>query len=453
MKINNLLALSNQFNFFLVGFLLCGCNYEVARSLPMQVDGENAVPSRMPEKIELYEITAPGYKSKDENKRECFGRMMFDFSGRVEWPVFFNPNSSNIFNRRFSAGVASAGDEMRVGRVLIAVISSVEGIEKERALRDTPAALDRFLKSRIKETHAYIIELKEKGRKSKDVLKEISEGEEWIKEKEKEIIEDSKNYETFDTGLPNSEGYWTHRSEASDAPERYSVLRAYLTRGEYIYVFESSARMDKPSDKEAHKKEFASTLKKFRTRAPNEIPTDPGVCIPHGFMPDDGRTVVEFKQSLRFADAPGVLYTMETGTVHPRRLKVTPLMAAAHVSINPPPTSEKDEISPVVTQRIGPRVVKIGGVSGEQGGTVLKVDQPGKEPYEIYSVFSGYAGWLGTYVLPYILVEMHTVTKEQAPELKQNPPPFKPSMDRLDLMLKSMRWRPTTPSMPEFEQN
>jgi hypothetical protein len=65
-------------------------------------------------------------------------------------------------------------------------------------------------------------------------------------------------------------------------------------------------------------------------------------------------------------------------------------------------------------------------------------------------VFTGYSGWLGTAVLPYILVEMRTVTKAQAPELKQNPPPFKQSMERLELMLKSMRWRPTNPSMSEF---
>jgi hypothetical protein len=45
---------------------------------------------------------------------------------------------------------------------------------------------------------------------------------------------------------------------------------------------------------------------------------------------------------------------------------------------------------------------------------------------------------------------MHTYTKEQAPELKQNPPPFQHSMDRLDLMLKSMRLRPTNPPMPDF---
>jgi hypothetical protein len=158
--------------------------------------------------------------------------------------------------------------------------------------------------------------------------------------------------------------------------------------------------MFKLSDKEAHKKDFTGMLAKFRTRAPNEIPTELGVCVPYGFIPDDGKTVTELKQSLRFPDAPGVLYSIETGNVHPRRINLTPLLAAANASITPPASSEEDEIKSVVTQRIGPRFYKIGSLTGSQGGAVLKVTQSGGENYDMYSVFTGYSGWLGTAVLP-----------------------------------------------------
>jgi len=210
-------------------------------------------------------------------------------------------------------------------------------------------------------------------------------------------------------------------------------------------------KMNTPSDKGAHKRDFSAMLAKFRARAANEIPTEPGVCFPYGFIPDDGRTVVEFKQSLRYSDAPGVLYTIETGTVDPRRLKSTPLLAAAHAGINPPPATEESEIRPVVIQRIGPHSIKIGGLSALQGGGVLQAGS-GSKKYDIYSVFSGYSGWLGTAVLPYILVEMHTVNRELATELKQSPPPFKQSKARLDILLQSMRWRPTDPTMTEFQR-
>jgi hypothetical protein len=280
-------------------------------------------------------------------------------------------------------------------------------------------------------------------------LKNIEDSEDWIRGWEKTIRDIRAEFEPFDPGLPASQGYWTSTYYGNDETNLYSVLRAYLTRGDYIYIFESEEKMKSPSDKEAHKRNFSSMLAKFRTRAPNEIPTEPGVCLPYGFIPDDGRTVVEFKQTLRYPDAPGVLYTIETGTVHPRRLKSSAVTAMAHAIINPPPTSDENEVRPVVTERIAPRVIKMGGLKAIQGGTVLKAGT-GTDQYEIYSVFSGYSGWLGTMVLPYILVEMKTVNRERAPEIKQNPPPFKQSKDRLDRILSSMRWRPTTPPMSEF---
>jgi hypothetical protein len=97
-------------------------------------------------------------------------------------------------------------------------------------------------------------------------------------------------------------------------------------------------------------------------------------------------------------------------------------------------------------------MVKMGGLSASQGGVHLKLDQPGGKGYEIYSVFTGYGGWLGTTVLPYVLLNMRTMNKELAPELKEIPPPFAVSQSRMDLMVKSMRWRPTMPPMPELTQ-
>lgn len=432
---------------------LSACGQKHAQALQVQIEGEDATPSRQPTKKNLLEITAPNYKSPAEAKHDCLGRLIFDIPQKIEWPVFFNANASTPFNRSFGLRISSPGDEMRFGHTLIAVIGTMGSVKKEKIFEITPLALERRLEKRIKETRAYIVRLKQEGGNPEKVAKDISEAEEWILGWEKTISEDRIEFEAFDPGLPNSEGYWTTRIEANDASEPYSVFRAYLTRGEYIYVFESSFQMKKPSDKDIHKKEFTTLLAKFRTREANEIPTEMGVCVPFGFLPDDGSTVVEFKQSLRFPDAPGVLYTIETGNVHPRRLKFPPLSAAAHATINPLPTITGDEVRAVVTQRIGPRIAKIGGLSAEQGGTVLKVDQPGHENYEVYSVFTGYSGWLGTAVLPYILVEMHTKTKMQAPALTQNPPPFKQSMDRLEFLLNSIRWRPTIPSAPELKSN
>lgn len=430
--------------------LAAGCSAKPTPVAPMQVDGEDAVPSRMPTADQMFEVTAPNYKQPAGAKSECFGRLIFEVGKEVYWPTYFIwQNDDIIFNRSFSPKVADPGDIMRFGNTHIAVIGSVGQVKKERVFESTPTERIAHLQKRIDETRAYIEKLKKNTENLEIALREIDDSEDWIRGWEKTIGEIRAEFGPFDPGLPASQGYWTSTYYGGDETNLYSVLRAYLTRGEYIYIFESEEKMNTPSDKETHKRNFSSMLAKFRTRAPNEIPTEPGVCFPYGFIPDDGRTVVEFKQSLRYAEAPGVLYTIETGTVHPRRLKLTPVTAMAHAIINPPPATEKDEIRPVVTQRIGPRTVKMGGLGALQGGTVLKAGT-GKDQYEIYSVFSGYAGWLGTAVLPYILVEMRTVNREQAPEITRNPPPFKQSNERLDAMLKSMRWRPTNPPMSEF---
>ena len=432
--------------------LASACSAKSGQEVPMRVDGEDAVPSRMPTAEEMLEVTAAGYKKPIDGKSECFGRLVFEVGQVVQWPVYLNTENPNgPFNRLFSRHIASPGDAMRFGNTRIAVIGSVDGVEKERLFQITPAAIEAHLQKRISETRAYIDEQRKRTKNREAARKEIGEAEDWIRRREKTIRENREQFEPFDPGVPASQGYWTSAIEGNDDTDRYSVLRAYLTRGEYIYVFESTVKMNTPSDKEAHKRDFSAMLAKFRTRAANEIPTEPGVCFPFGFIPDDGRTVVEFKQSLRYSDAPGVLYTIETGIVHPRRMKATPLLAAAHASINPPPATEENEIRPVVTQRIGPHSIKMGGLSALQGGVVLQAGA-GSKKYDIYSVFSGYSGWLGTAVLPYILVEMHTVNRELATELKQNPPPFKQSKERLDILLQSMRWRPTNPTMPEFER-
>lgn len=437
---------------FLTAAMSGGCGAKPTPLPPMQVDGEDAIPSAMPTADQILAVTAPNYKRPVNARSECFGRVVFEVSKEVQWPLYFAwQDPDKIFNRSFGQDIGDPGDTMRFGGINIAVIGSVAGVNKERVFESTPAALEKHLIMRIGETREFIFDTKKNRKISEADVRHIDRAEEWIANREETIREIRDEFGPYDPGLPASQGYSTSKSYGSDETNRYSILRAYLTRGEHIFIFESEEKMNTPADMEAHKRHFSSLLAKFRTRSPNEIPVEPGVCFPFGFIPDDGRTVVEFKQSLRYHDAPGVLYTIETGTVHPRRMKPTMLTATAHASINPPPASEEYKIRPEVTQRIGPHFVKMGGVHAMQGGVVLK-GGTGDSQYDIYSIYSGYSGWLGTAVLPYILVEMQTVNRYRAPELTQNPPPFKHSKDRLDTMLKSMRWRPTNPPMPEFQR-
>lgn len=436
-----------------VVLLLLGHVPNALQAAALPAEASQVTPSRAPSAGDLLKITAPDYKKPAGVSSECLGRMMFDVSGAVEWPLYYSHMyPKGIFSRSFSVNIRDPYDRMRYDDTLIAVIASVNGIAKEKVFEATPRARVEALKKSIEEKHAYIARLKKPG-KIKDANKdEIEDQLEDIKRLETVIAKYRTDYEQFETGLPNSEGYWTSEDSSGDQAERDSILRAYVTRGDHIFVFESTTLIKTPADKEAHKKKFSLMLSNFRTRAANEIPSERGVCIPFGFIQDNGDTAIEFKQTMRFADAPGVLYTISTGNVNARNIKATPLLAMAEATISPPPPDKPGDPVPKVVQRIGPRMVEMGGLSASQGGVHLKLDLPGGKGYEIYSVFTGYGGWLGTTVLPYILVNMRTMNKNLAPELKEIPPPFAASKSRMDLMVKSMRWRPTMPPMPELSR-
>jgi len=201
----------------------------------MQVDGEDAVPSRIPTAHEMFEVTAPNYKQPAGGKSECFGRLLFEVGQEVQWPVYLNTENPNgPFNRLSSRHVASPGDAMRFGSTRIAVIGSINGVKKEELFEVTPLALEAHLFKRIGETRAYIDEQRRITKNVEVARKEIKEAEKWVSGWEKTIREDREQFEPLAPGVPASQGYWTSTIEANDDTDRYSVLRAYLTRGEYI---------------------------------------------------------------------------------------------------------------------------------------------------------------------------------------------------------------------------
>jgi hypothetical protein len=430
--------------------LLIGCNPSQGQGAAEQTPNDADKPSRPPSAQDMLEATAPGYKTPPGMQQDCLGRLVFDVAQPVQWPTFYKGDSSTLFNRSFSKKVFDRGDEMRVGNTKVAVIGPADANIRKDVLSGTPWSRIEDLRNDVKRKFEYIGRLKKEKLPTEKKNKAVKDAEEKIQGWEETIKEIQEKYAPFDPGLPNSEGYWTSKTEGSTEPDHYSIYRAFLMRGQYIYIFESDEKITKNMDKEKHKQQFVATLNKFRTRKPNEVPTELGVCIPHGFIPDDGKTITDIKQSLRWPDAPGVLYTIYTGNVDPRRLKATVLLASVRATVGAFGSQEEEEIKPHLSQRIGPRPYKIGGLTSEQGGFALKVNKPGQAPFEAYTVFTGYSGWLGTAVLPYILVDMRTHTKEQAPELKQNPPPFKQSMGRLEALLKGMRLRPTNPLMPDL---
>lgn len=271
------------------------------------------------------------------------------------------------------------------------------------------------------------------------VKKAIEDAKQAIVDAKARLVAIEAGQHPIDVGLPNSLGY-TAGSE----------LYAFVIKNGRAYSFMSS-EYENPRGPGEHQRDFLATLQRFQARELYSIPKTPGVCIPYGFLPDDGRTDFNTNVSIRYSDRPGVIYSINTGVVgvmDSRGPEPGLLKAATRAATG--------ALAGVLTEgrvldSIGPRSATIGALSANQGGTVLNAADAGQPPVPTYSVYTAYDGWMNSQVLPFIVVDMSSFTREQYETLPSNPPPFQESQQRLDKLLKSMRLRPTEPLMPELK--
>lgn len=259
-----------------------------------------------------------------------------------------------------------------------------------------------------------------------------------IREEQASIDRIKRDWHPLDLGLPQSLGY-------AAGPTLY----AFLLRDGRAYSF-MSVGGEAEAPFEDRKKAFLDMLQRFKVRQLYEIPKERGLCIPYGFIPDDGTGHFRMEVSMRYKDRPGVIYTIGTAVVGERGVEQgeSPMLQAtarASASLLAGGLTEGREV-----KSIGPRPVQIGALPAYQGGFSLNVADPGQPPVFNYSVYTGYAGWDHSRVLPAITVNLRSFTKEQDPSIKENPPPIEESMQRLEVLLKSMRLRPTDKPMPEL---
>lgn len=408
----------------------------------------SSTPSRVPSRENMAKIVNADYVRPPTAVSECIGRLVFDLPGKVEWasaPVF---SIGEPFSFRFSDNVFDRGDRIDIGNIKIAVFENFGDKEKKILVRAKVDSREQEARASLVDAIRRLAELKKKPATTDKERHALVMEQSWI-DSYKKSLADLKKLEM----LVDSDDLYVYETiqEASRGDPPESKLRAHIMRPPNAFIFKSQKPIENAAEKAAHRQEFLRAISSFRPRRTGEIPSELGICIPHGFFADDGKTAMAVKQTFRWSDAPGVLYSMDTGKVDPTAFKSTLLLAGVRAGVGKFGTLAEEPMKKYETQRIGPRQVPLGGLTAEQGGVALKIRNQGNaEVVETYSVFTGYAGWLGTDVLPHIVVEMRSLRKEQAPELKSNPPPFDQSLDRLQKFLATVRLRPTTPPMPEL---
>ncbi|WP_005032977.1 T6SS immunity protein Tli4 family protein [Holophaga foetida] len=423
-----------------LAILLCLSVLGCSRGCAQQPPGPKG-----PDLEDIQKATHPGYVTPPGIRQECLGRLVFDVPRAMEWGIAYTAwrdFSENHNYEGFPGDIAGEDEHSQVGRIAIRVMGPVprKGLEEQIQLHAVGKSLAiKRLKSESEGKTWTIETLRENPNKEDPIAiaKSLQELETDIHENETRSKAIEKAWHPYDLEIPDSVAYVAG-----------STLYAYLWRDGRLHCFMDSQGDGEPP-LEIRKPKFDAFVRAYRPRKLYEIPTERGICLPYGFVPDDGTTTYDIKVSLRYQDTPGVIYTLGTATVG--ELGSEP---AWFHSTSSAMAGIGGELEGYKVDRIGPRSARIGALTAQQGGIVVHQRPKGKAPFETYLMYTGYGGWGDSQVLPTVSLDLRcfTADKEGAPILKKNPPPFSVTYSRYEGLLKSLRMRPTIPLMPEFEK-
>lgn len=388
-----------------------------------------------PSPEQLRQAINVGYTTPKGWHQECLGRLVFDVPHPIEWGLRAR---SEDHEWAFSFDLREGGEKVALGilRVFVSAPETRADLERQReavALDKKNAIADA---RKDVEHYRFAIDELSANRNHEDpagIQQAIEEYEQKIKDAKAAAANVDETFSIIDIGIPDS------------------VVRKH---GDvYVYRDHKMFRFQGSYDDASGRARFLEMVKKFRYRKLYEVPHERGLCIPFGFLPDDGTTPFDIQVALRYPDRPGVLYTIATGTVgtnsHPVS-EPTMAMAAALAEVGRSPGADNEEAARRLLRRIEPHTAAIGALPADQAGIVLNVADPGKPVIPNYSVYTGYGGWKDSQVLSFITVQLRSFTRDQERTLKAEPPPFDESYQRLNDLLRSIRLRPTQPAMPEL---
>ena len=410
--------------------------------------------------VELRNAINPDYKTPAGMRQECIGRLLFDVAGELEWGVTQGQKRDSVFigfsDHRIHSDLHD-GQEIVVSGVSITVRGPVPRTVIQRMVNSHKIAKreaifnmthkKKEMEQRRAQLQNMITEIKKKNDireiKFYDQLQEaIGNFSTEIRSLEKRISAFIKDTQPFKLGLPDSAGY---RWGSALMGYRWS---GYLWRDQFLYFFSSSG--DEPLF-EQPKTDFDRVIKHFRPRQRYKMPTERGICFPHGFIQDEGVEGFRVKNIMRFTDQPDVIYSFLT---HPFDANTSDEIKRSRTPGEPDHFFMYDGDGNK-SFRVGPRHAKIGAFQAQQSGVFLLST---RDKVETYNLNTGYTGYRGSQVLPTIGVDMAIsipvepppLTESYKPTLKEDTAPLSDRLKRLDGLLQSIRLRPTEPPMPEL---
>ncbi|MGN8124618.1 hypothetical protein ACTJK9_22945 [Pseudomonas sp. 22082] len=226
---------------------------------------------------------------------ECLGRTRFESPEAFEWATFAieRSNMKGAGGHVFSKNVHAVGDYVSYDfdelTIRVSDATTRENFERQRnAIVHETELYKKRLEDKLETNKDLLVSIKEMNYSHDEVKKQ----EERIKKLEEQIPK-VKNYE-HDLGIPDS-----YVLGSKETP--YEFL---LWRNNRVFYF----NMNKPAENSAQRiKDLAA---RFEARDLYEVPEGPGVCMPYGFIHDDGKTGFNVKNSLRFTSTPNVIMSL-----------------------------------------------------------------------------------------------------------------------------------------------
>jgi len=229
--------------------------------------------------------------------------MTFIVPESIEWATFSKDYTLRISQgggHGFGLNVGADGDNATYGE-FGAVIYVSDEVDRSMLddvygyRRGTSVLHQDYLKDKL-ESSKRLVKQFEKSNEQEDVV--IWKGE--VRKIEEEILHALPT--VHDLGIPDA--YFVGSASAPD--------EAYIYRNNRVYAFFMSEAYAQGKGKEA----MLDMMSRFRPRELYEVPDESGVCIPYGFIADDGKADYSVKNSLRFTAAPNVVFSIVTASAN-----------------------------------------------------------------------------------------------------------------------------------------
>lgn len=287
-------------------------------------------------------LLVSGSALANPERQECLGRWTFQVAEDIEWATFPADavtrlsdagGGGHAFSKRVSGRGEAGGYVYGDGETVVYVSDKTTREEFDMAanyVRGTGRRAQKKLQKEIEAHEGLVAELEELKRENKNITQGYIDGFRRDIEQFKRDIPLAHVYD-LDIGIP----------DAHILGSKHTPYHVFLWRNQRVYYFALTPSSEKTLP---YVKELVS---RFRTREMYEVPKEPGVCFPYGFIADDGKASHHFKFSFRFTRTPNVIFSLLT--VSPDNAnKIVPTTGTYDTDYRPGYDASKWKISPIV---------------------------------------------------------------------------------------------------------